>query len=437
MEPFPYRRRVRSAILVYLVVFLGLTLYVWITFVQRGHDFRMFPLGDPIERFGDLLRPSGKYQIGKDPRIIDYDHLTGTLFPANYPPFAAVVYVFLLQDCAPYALPVFLAIFLSGVGVACTQVWRRVRQFESYRWYMGAAIFLTGFFGWGTEQVVMRGNIEGFMWMAVCLGAALYARRQYRGAALAFGMACCLKPYPILWFGLMARHRRYREVALGLGFTLVVTMASFLLVKSNPLVVLRHVSGQNNFFSDYIVAFRPIKGDHSLFQTMKIIGRLFHDNDQFLAMETRVRPNDPVVLKIYPYYLGLAAAISLLTLKKVWNKPVLNQMFALTCLTTILPPISGGYTLSGLLIPMSFFLIFLLQDVATGRTPLSLGQILWFLLPFAWIMATEPLILGHSVEKCFAVLALLGASLETPLPSTLFGEMASDKVEPVTQSAHA
>jgi hypothetical protein len=155
--------RLRSAILWYLLVFAALNLYVWISFLLRGHHAHAFPLGNPVERFGDLLRFSGKYQIGKDPKILDTEHLVGTLFPANYPPFAVILYLFLLQICAPYALFVMLWLVLGGVGVACILLWRRARRFEEYRWYMGVAVFATGLFGWATEQVVMRGNIEGIM----------------------------------------------------------------------------------------------------------------------------------------------------------------------------------------------------------------------------------------------------------------------------------
>jgi hypothetical protein len=417
--------RVEAAVLWYLLVLVGLNLYVWIPWIRSVHVVHGFPLGDEVERFGDLLRFSGKYQIGKDPRILDTEHLIGILFPPNYFPFAAVIFVFLLQVCAPYALPVFLVVVLGAVGLASTLLWRNVRRFEAYRWYVGAAIFATGLFGWATEQVAMRANIEGVMWIGMWLGAALYARRSYRGAAVAFGLACCIKPFPVLWLGLMARHQRYREVGLGMLSAVAVTLASLLVVPYNPLRAYGPSGGKNNFFSDYVVGFRPITGDHSLFQTMKIIGRLVHDNGQFLAIETGVRPNDPVAMRLYPIYLALAAAISLGTLWMVWNKPVLNQIFALACVTTVLPSVSGDYTLSVLLIPMGFFLIFLLQDVAAGRVPMSLGAMLWFLLPCAWIMAPEPLILIHSVMKCFAILILLGASVAIPLPSTVFDETAA------------
>jgi hypothetical protein len=183
-----------------------------------------------------------------------------------------MVYRFLLQVCAPYALPVMLVTMLGAMAVACTLLWRRVRRFESYRWYMGAAIFLSGFFGWGILQVVMRGNPEGLVWIAVCLGAMFFARRQYPGAAVAFGIASSIKPFPVLWFALMARHRRYREAVLGLVTAAGVTLASLLIIDRNPLRAWRQISGKNTFFTDYVVAFRPMgemTADHSLFQSMK------------------------------------------------------------------------------------------------------------------------------------------------------------------------
>jgi len=137
----------------------------------------------------------------------DLEGMTGTLFPHNYTPFAAVVYVVLLQWCAPYAVLVMLSAELGAILLACTCLWLSIRKAGAYRWYMGFAIFATGLFGWGTLQIFMRGNIEGLVWIGICLGAALYARRNYGPAALGFAVACCLKPQPVLWLALMTRHR--------------------------------------------------------------------------------------------------------------------------------------------------------------------------------------------------------------------------------------
>jgi hypothetical protein len=429
------RGRVQTAILIYLLFCIAMNLGVWAWFALHRHGPHYFPLGERVERFGDLLRFSGKYQIGKDPRMFDSEHLIGTLFPKNYPPFAVVLYLFLLQSCAPYALPVLLAGVLGAVAVACTLLWRRVRRLESYRWYIGIAIFATGLFGWGTEQVAMRGNIEGLMWIAICLGAMFFTRRQYSGAAVAFGIASCLKPYPVLWLVLMARHRKYREVALGIITAAGVTLASLLVIDRNPLRAWRHITGKNSFFADYVVSFRPMeemKGDHSLFQSMKTIARVVRNHGlHFSYKEYWMQPNDPLAWTLYKVYLLLAALIALLTLWRVWNKPVLNQVFALACVTLVLPFVAGDYTLILLLVPVGFFLIFLLEDVAPGKTPMSMGNILWFLLPCAWIVATEPLLTLHGVFKCIALLVLLAASISIPLPSTVFGETPFEEGEAI------
>lgn len=423
MESEAARNRVRTAILLYCFVFVAFNLGVWSWFVVHRHGPHHFPLGERLERFGDLLRFSGKYQIGKDRRMYDPEHLIGTLFPSNYPPFAVMIYLFLLQVCAPYALPVMLLTVVGAIGLACTLLWLRARKAKSYRWYVGVAIFATGLLGWGTEQIVMRANIEGLMWIAVCLGAALYAHRRYGSAGVAFGAACCIKPYPILWLVLLLRQRRYRAAAFGAVTAAVVTLASLLVIDPNPLRAYRHISSKSNFFHDYILGFRPaeeMKGDHSLLQTLKTITRVIHNHGfHFAKSEYLGYYNDPLGWKLYVAALALACLIGGITLWRVWDKPVLNQIFALACITTVLPLVAADYTLSVLLIPMGFFLIFLLEDVAEGRTKMSLGQMLWFVLPCAWIMATEPLTVLHGVLKCVAILVLLGASLLIPLPSTV------------------
>jgi len=425
------RDRVHVAILTYLLVFFAMSLSVWIWFVTHRHGPHHFPLGEPIERFGDLLHFSGKYQVGKDPRMLDPGHLSGTLFPANYPPFAVILYLFLLQVCAPYALPVMLVAFLGSVTIACTLVWRRVRKLESYRWYVGVAVFATGLFGWGTEEVVMRGNIEGIMWIGVCLGAALYARRKYQSAAVAFGVAACIKPHPALWLAFMVRHRRYREAAVGVVTAVAVTLGSLLMIDRNPVRAYRHISAKSHFFYDYVLAFRnmdEMKLDHSLMESMKTISRVIRNHGfHFGRAEDLGYYNNHLAWKLYAGCLLISAIISLVSLWQVWNKPVLNQIFAIGCVTTVLPMVTGDYTLTILLIPMGFFLIFLVEDVAEGKVSMSLGGMLWFLLPAAWIMAAEPYVILHGVLKCFAILLLLGAGIFIPLPSTIFGEL--DKVE--------
>jgi hypothetical protein len=427
------RRRVQLCLQVYLLVLVGSDVLVWLWFLLHRHGPHHFPLGERVERFGDLLRFSGKYQIGKDPRMADGAHLIGTLFPKNYPPLSVVVYLFLLQQCAPYALPILLTVMLGGILVSCIILWKRLRSARAYRWYIGTAVFVTGLFGWGTEQVFMRANIEGLLWIGVAFGAFSFAHGKHKTAAVSFGVACCLKPQPILWLVFMARERKYRAIVVGIVSAALITLSSLLAIDRNPLRAYDHISGKSTFFQDYVVSFRPIeeaKGDHSLLQSMKMVSRVIRYRGFTFPHYEQVtlQSNHPVAQKLYHAYLPIALIIGVLVIWTVWNKPILNQMFAIACVTTVLPMVAGDYTFNVLLIPMGFYAIYLLEDVAEGRSTMSAASILWVLVPCAWIMATQPLWLLHGVFKCVAVLVLLTVSISIPMHTTMFGELPKKSV---------
>jgi hypothetical protein len=431
------RGRVQFALGLYLTVFVGLNLLVWTWFVMHRHGPHRFPLGERVERFGDILRFTAKYQVWQDPRMKDPTHLLGTLFPRNYPPFAALIYVFLLQVCAPFAVPMLCLIVTISLTIAAVCLQRSARKFESYVWYMGVAIFATALFGWATQITLMRGNIEGIVWIPICMGAWFYARRRFDTAGAAFGVACCLKPYPVLWLALMARHRKYRGAVVGLLTAMFLTLASLMYFDPNPIHGYKAMSQKTTFFEDYIVALRPMDEmavDHSLFQTMKTIARAVRNHGvHFGRDEFRHHANDPLAWKLYHAYLPIMAVLAVVVLWKIWEKPILNQMFALACVTTVLPFIAADYTLLVLLIPMAFFLIFLLQDAATGRVSLSLSRMLSYLMPCAWIMSINPLWNLHGVLKCLSLLILLGSSVSIQLPSSLFDEIGRNPEASATE----
>ena len=431
MEVTRQERRVQCAILIYLVLFFGSAGFVWIWFIIHRHGVHDFPLGERVERFGDLLRFTDKYEIGKDSRIIDSEHLAGTLFPRNYPPLSVLIYKFLLVVCQPYSILVMLGVFFGAVFIACLGVWRRVRRAAAYRWYIGLAIFTTGLLGWGPLQVAMRGNLEGWMWIVVCVGAWFYSQRRYTAAGVSFGVAVALKPVPVLWLLLMARHKKYKEAVLGLVTWAGVTLASLLSINRNPLQAYRDIGGNSDFFGTYVAAFRPMpemEGDQSLLQTFKTLARVVRNHGiHFSQYEYGMHPNDALALKLYHAYLPIAAVIGLAVLWKVWKMPILNQIFALAAITMVLPMVAGGYTLALVLIPLGFFAIFLAEDVASGAVPLTLVQMLWVLIPAVCVTATIPWGVLHAVFECVALLVLLAVSTAIPMPSTVFGEVTHEK----------
>ena len=419
------RKQAHRAVVVYLAIFLGLAAFVWGNFVLHRHGQHYFPLGERLERFGDLVRFTGKFQYGVDPRMQDHEHLLGTLYPRNYPAFGAVLYLFLLQVCAPYAVLVMLGVFFGAMLTACVMLWRRVRTTPGYSPALAAAIFLTGMLGWGSLQVAMRGNLEGWDWILTCLGVWLFSRGWQGRAGIALGMATALKPYPVLWLLLMARQRQWKGVAAGVLSCIVTTLGSLLVFNRNPLVAWRQINQSDGrkdfFFTHYIVAFRPFQemmGEHSLLQTFKSVARFVRNHGvRYYPRDYGVLASDPLAIKLYHVYLPVAALICLLVLIAVWNKPVLNQMFAIAVVSTALPLVSGDYTLTVVLIPMGFLAILLAEDVPLGRCRLSLTQMLWILVPCAFVMGTVPLGAFHNIFKSLSLLALLASTSLIPLPS--------------------
>lgn len=429
MDRLKKSENVQSALLIYIALFFAFGAFVWVQYYGASRNGpALFPLGPIQERFGDLIRFTAKFQYGRHPDMLDSEHLLGTLFPANYPPLGVVLYLFLLQVCAPYAVLVLLGVFYTAMLAACVMLWRRVQHSPACKPHITAAIFLTGLLGWGSLQVAMRGNLEGWMWIPTALGAWLFARKQYGAAGASFGVAMCIKPYPALWLLLMLRHRQWKGAVAGIVAWALTTLASLLMLNRNPIAAFHPIRGQNTFFTNYVVAMRPMAemmGDHSLLQTMKTLARVVRNHGlQFPRSEFLMHPNDPLAWKLYHAYLVIGPIIALLVLWKVWNKPVLNQMFAVAIVSTLLPLLSGDYTLTILLIPMGFFLILLMEDVATGRISLSFAQMLWILLPGALVTATLPLGILHGVIKTAALLVLLASTSTIALPSSQFGETA-------------
>ena len=73
-----------------------------------------------------------------------------------------------------------------------------------------------------------------------------------------------------------------------------------------------------------------------------------------------------------------------------------------------------------LYIPMGLFLLFLLRDVSTGRAVLSQTQMLSVLLPFAWLMAPQPLFgIWSGDVRSMVLLCLLFIVINTPMPMAI------------------
>ena len=191
------------------------------------------------------------------------------------------------------------------------------------------------------------------------------------------------------------------------------------------------ISGSGGpFFDNYIVGFRGVSeaaADHSLFQTSKSITRVvkargFH----LLNEEYLVQPSQKMGYVLLAIYVPFAGLFLLWTLSRIRKKPFLTQVFSLSICLTLFPLIAADYTLTILYIPMGLFLLFLLRDVATGRSSISDARLRSILIPCAWLVAPQPLFgLWKGDLIAMILLFLLFVVMDTPMPMAIDEEEGS------------
>ena len=434
MTPHEHQQYVERGIRLYFGVFLLLTFVAWIPFLRHGGAKDYAPLGSLPERFGDLVHFASTPQKFANQHLEDMQSLAGKLFPRNYGSLAVLVYLFLLTVCSPYSVVVFLGIVGCALLTGCVLLWRAARKLPAYRPYMGAAIFATGLLAWPTAQTVMRGNIEGLLWIGYAAALGCMFRRRWMASGQVLAVAMCLKPYPALWFALLAFRKRYKVLALGAVTYAAVTVACLaLLGAGNPKLGAARIQGDTTeFVQTYILALRDVEeivGDHSLFETAKSATRVFEARGFDLPERNyRLQLTRRLGYVLLEIYVPLAGACLLGVLWKIRRMPFLNQVFSLSICLTLLPLIAGDYTMTVLYIPMAFFLLFLLRDVASGRVAFPRSRMSFLLICCAGLMVPLPMFgIWAGDLRSLVLLALLFGVLGEPMPMSIDRQAEADE----------
>jgi Glycosyltransferase family 87 len=432
------QQRVERGIWIYIACFSFLMAFAWVPFLVHWRmkiflpflgiwpRLAYFPLGSLGERFGDLAHFASVHQKLANPRLGNADHLTGMMFPRNYGPVAVLLYLFLLGLCSPYGIVVFLSIFVGALAIASFVFWRAARRSPGYRPFMILAIFGTGLLGFPTQSTMIRGNIEGLLWIGYAAGIGYMFSRKWSKSASVLAIASCIKPYPLFFFVPLLLRRKYKQVALG-GLVLLITIVGSLtfLGKGNPQRGAERIRGGSDvFFANYIVGFRDVTeivGDHSLFQTSKSIVRVIKAKGFNLPeKDYGYQPSMRAGYILLDMYLPAAALSVVWVLWKIRKKPFLNQIFALSICLTLFTLLAADYTMTILYIPMGLFLLFLLRDVSTGRVAPSQTRILSILIPCAFLMVPLPIFgIWAGDVRSIVLLCLLLAVIKTPMPMAI------------------
>ena len=251
---------------------------------------------------------------------------------------------------------------------------------------------------------LQRGNFESLIWIMLALAIWQMARHHWSIAAVLLGVAASFKLYPVLYFGLFLKQRRWKEAATGLGVMALTTLASYRFLEPDIRFAARSVSeGVSRFPVAYAMGIGPIY-DHSLFLLVKI------------AL-VRVSADRLHMLHAYLLFAGFAA--TLLFFARILRLPATNQLLFLVALSVLLPPASFDYSLQSLYIPWAILVLTIARHRFTPQR--------WHLhamLLFATLMAPITFILHKGTSfggavKGVALLALLALSAWQPMEGFL------------------
>lgn len=359
-----------------IAALLWLPVFLWVGTHNHHMLLRIFP-GGPV--MDDLFT--------YHPRV---DLLGKAAFyvPAEYPPlFAyppAAAYLFKLLYASHHESRLLILLGLLLLGSVSVMIFRSLPCTLSFRRRLAYACSVI-VFAYPILFALQRGNIEIILGLLSFAGILLaYAEHDLQAAVL-FGIAATVKPFPLLFLGVFLRRRvAWRALALAAGVVMVITCVA--LYAAGPSVVL---AGRGFLFGlrniEKSRAGTNYHGglmfDHSLFSLWKVVA---------LAEHLQVRP------LLNQYYIS-AGLLVLLGGWRMAKMPALNRVAFYTILVVSLAPISYEYTLVNCYGLLVLLVALPASGIQQGSSAFqvrtwSLALLLLIMLPFSAYRVA-----GHSI----------------------------------------
>jgi hypothetical protein len=227
-------------------------------------------------------------------------------------------------------------------------------------------------------MIVERGNSMYFSFFLLYFFLAWY-RTHPRLASLCLGAAVAARLYPAIFFVLLFRERRYREVAQAFAVAAVLSAFPMLLFRHGPLYNVREFVDNLFRFQNGAFATGAMRSDIFTMHFSTSFKALF----KLPVMLTHLGKVPPSV-PIDTIYLVFALLLLAVTLYFVWTEPKFwKQVFLLTALVIMLPPMTYEHNLIYLFLPLLMFV----------NEPNPEPSDKWFVVLFGLLLAPK----GYSV----------------------------------------
>ena len=402
----PVNAAVRENLLrFYIGLVLVLSAVAWLPYLIHP-SVQAYPLFLRQARFSDLTD-----YVGKMNHLYEGAVPLGRGFPVfNYPAPAAFVYKFFLSiRHSGYVSGLVVYSFFVAEIVLVAHLLAKKAKLNSL-----AVIFLLSvLFSYPMMFTLDRGNIEGVAWICTSLCLISFLARRYKTSAILLGLACCIKPFPVIYFLLFAGQRKFREIVLGLAVTIVVTVASLATLGPGVIGAYRALQpGFRIYYDTYVqnvLSPSETRFEHSMLDSMKTI-RTHHAIPE--TLEERVAVTKPIILAD----TILLCLLGILMFFKLMRMSVINQIFGVCIGGALFPPVAADYSLCHLYVPLGLMVILLCSDIDLAEVKLTPQKLICFIVPLAILMCPLPEL--HSLQgvaRCLMLLILTAATLFIPL----------------------
>ncbi len=197
-----------------------------------------------------------------------------------------------------------------------------------------------------------RGNFESLLFIFLLLFIFFYLKKRYAISAVILALAISTKLYPAILLVLFIPERKYREIALSLFTTVVITFMSLLFFKGGFLPNLSFLLEGANFGSNSLFAqFTSITSNTvQRGVTLLTLIKIFYFETGILP--GFIKNHFLMIYMIVASMIGLFVLLYVIFLEKEMWKKVALLIFSML----LLPPISADYKLLYVFIPLFIFL---------------------------------------------------------------------------------
>jgi hypothetical protein len=291
----------------------------------------------------------------------------------------------------------FAAVLLLSGGFFTFCFYRILRTHQLARWPAAMLAFAVALTSYPYVTLLLRWNVEVFVWIAVTIGLWCFFIGRYTWAAVLIGFATALKLYPFIFFSLFLSRHRYRDLALGVLTTIATTLLALRTLSPHVGYAFAWNMGQLQALGKYYVAAPMSLGyDHSFFALIKFITLPW-------------LPDLTPVVRPYTWIVAISCLIFYFA--RIRKLPTINQIMILSVLSVTIAPVSYDYTLLSLYASLAMLCVAALEMPETQQAKLTPFLLLYavILTPQSYVILRGAHFYGELRAVCLLAIVFLAA----------------------------